>query len=450
MPLKPKDKALQSTGFSFNEEQFIEDVFCDQYILVIGSEVIMNREIEPSGDVNQYLLKGFNDDYHEDFRSFNDLSQKLKNGSDLVRRYLNDNIEYAEEDIAPELRALLETRLFPLVLTTTFDGYLEFMMRKIWGERLRVVNIDDKKSLDDLRNALRSCRNGEKYNEPTLFYIFGKAEGDSPFRKFVVSDDDAIQIIEKWILRPEDDEIMQLIRSKKLLALGCKYDNWYFRFFWFILKREVSRFWEGQVAFALDKTDKTDNQLDRFLTQSRIYRHPDARAFMSKMSEMLVPSSPDSPYWNLLQKRREAGGIFISYCSKDVTLARQLFFSLQKEGYRVWFDSSSLLGGDNYNIEIARAIGACKVFIALLTPNVAADISAGKMDHYYNREWQMAGQVEGKCILPVAMDGYRLRADYHKSGFESIVGSTLSGINLMEKNGFTSLKKTLASALNQE
>lgn len=451
MPLKPKDKTRQTEGFSFNEEQFIEDVFCDQYVLVIGSEVILNWEIEPTGDVNQYLLKGFNKDHHEDFLSFNDLSQKLKNGGDLVRRYLNDNIEYAEEDLSPELGSLIQTRLFPLVLTTTFDGYLEFLMRKVWGDRLRIVNIEDKTSMDDLRNELRSCRNGERYSQPTLFYIFGKAgKEDSPLSTFVLSDDDAIQIIEKWMLLPESDAIMQLIRSKKLLTLGCKFDNWYFRFFWFILRREISRFWEGQVAFALDECDRTDNQLAKFLTQSKIYRHPDARAFMAKMAEMLVPSSPDSPYWSLSREHKNMGGIFISYCNKDVTLARQLFYSLQKEGYRVWFDSSALLGGDDYNAAIANAISSSIVFIALLTPNVAADLAAGKTDNYYNREWRMAGQMDGKRILPVAMDGYSLRAGYHQSGFENIVGSALSGINLMEKGGFGALKTTLANALNQD
>ena len=53
-------------------------------------------------------------------------------------------------------------------------------MKHVWGEgNYRVVNIDDKQSLDALRNTLVECRSGKRYTMPTLFYIFGKAVKES-------------------------------------------------------------------------------------------------------------------------------------------------------------------------------------------------------------------------------------------------------------------------------
>ena len=48
MGFKPKDntgsRIMQQQEVVFSQEQFVEDVFNDDYILVVGSEVIMNRQ----------------------------------------------------------------------------------------------------------------------------------------------------------------------------------------------------------------------------------------------------------------------------------------------------------------------------------------------------------------------------------------------------------------------
>ena len=427
----------------FDKNLFIEDAYSENYILLVGSEVILNQSIAPSGDFNEFLLHAINTVLNRHYESFREMMEDAAaTGVDEVRNLLNsERMEYnLDDDICPELRAFLETRVFNMVLTTTFDGYLETLMRSIWGNRLRVVNIDDKASLDGFRRALSECRNGRKYHEPTLFYIFGKAVTDES-KKYVRTDDDAIQIIEKWILMPKDDPILNYIRNKKLLALGCKFDNWYFRFFWYVLKREFSRFKEGQVAFMLNEGDKTDEQLRVFLERSRIYQHPDARAFMSEMTKDLTSSV------SFIVNRRAQGGVFISYCSQNVVQATKVFYLLSNEGYTVWIDNRKLNGGDDYEREIEKAIADSSVFIPILTPHIARDLASGKLDHYYNKEWSIAAQysrMKGLHILPLALDGYDFRNQYHL-GFEKTVNSTLSGIDLMQKDGI----EKLFAALNQ-
>ena len=445
MGFKPKEntgqRISQQQEMVFSREQLVSDVFNDEYVLVVGNEVIMNRQEEPTGDVNQYILRALNTSLDSHYKDFNELVTHSGDGIDAIRNLLNseEDFSYDVADMSPELCQLLKTRLFRFVLTTTFDGYLECLMEHIWGKgNYRVVNIDDKLSMDSLRNILAACRDGKRYTEPTLFYIFGKAVKDES-KKFVRTDDDAIQIIEKWIQMPKEDPVLRFIRNKKLLALGCKFDNWYFRFFWYILKREINRFREGQVAFMLNADDRTDKKLDTFLRHSRIYRHDDAYSFMNELTTMLTSADTD----HLIEKSRKRGGIFLSYCSKDRVMANQVFFMLRRQGYNVWIDNDSLHGGDNYNTDIENAIGECQVFIPLLTPHIADDLKEGRTDNYYNKEWRMATQLGNKHLLPLASNGYDLRADYHTQGFESVIGAGVSGIDLMQADGFERLIQSL-------
>ena len=455
MGFKPKEdtgrRIAQQAELVFSKEKFVEDVFNDDYILVVGSEVIMNKEEEPTGDVKQYILRALNTSLGRNYKDFNELLQHSGDGIDPIRNLLNSEADFSYDlnDISPELRDLLSTGLFRFVLTTTFDGYLETLLTDIWkqkGETLRVVNIDDKKSLDELNNILKDCREDRVYRQPTLFYIFGKAVADEA-KKFVRTDDDAIQIIEKWIQPTKHDLVLKLIRSKKLLALGCKFDDWYFRFFWYILKHNLKSLEEGQVAFLLDEHDRSEHKLRTFLRSKRIYQHGDARAFMADITQMLTSTETDNPFHDLVVRHRRRGGIFLSYCSKDVVMASQLFFTLCRKGFNVWFDNARLRGGDNYNREIADAIGEARVFIPLLTPSVADDLKKGSTDHYYNDEWRMAAQTGSKHIIPVATNGYDLRADYHTSAFESIIANALHGEDLMQPDGMKKLIDALTSNL---
>lgn len=432
----------------FSRESFIRDVFNEEYILVVGSEVILDPASHSGiGDVNQYILEALNQSAGRSFKDFDEVVAETGEDVDPIRTLLasEEDFSYSVSELCPQLRSLLETGLFPIVLTTTVDGYLETLMRSIWGEDLRVVNIYDDNSLADFRHALAECRGDRNYHQPTLFYIFGKAVKDRSM-KFVRTDNDAIQIIEKWMTIPREDRILKLIRNKKLLALGCKYENWYFRFFWYILKHDFSRFVEGQVAFLLDENDRTELNLKKFLDRTHVYVHGDARTFMAGIQQYLVSTSEQDPLNAMIRSRRRRGGVFLSYCSRDHILAEKLFFRLSERGYNVWFDSRDVDPSDDYNEEIAKAIGESRVVISLLTPAVARELGEGRKDPYYILECRMALQNDIR-IIPLAANGYDLRSASQKL-YEEQIGKSPSGLNLMEDPDLITLQEYLDNLLN--
>ncbi len=435
----------------FNNRKFIRDVLNDRYALIIGNEAILSPDVEPSGDVRQYLLRRVNESSSVQYDSYADIALDRSERVNPVRRLIeNGDIDFSVGDVSVELMSLLRTRLFTTVLTTTTDGYLESAMRQVWGDNLRVVNIRDKETVDEFQAALKKCRRGRRYSEPTLIYVFGKLVADDLAMKYVRTDADAIELIEKWMRMDVEssNEMLDFVRSKRLLALGCKYDDWYFRFFWYVLTG-VSKSSEkndydgmGEVAFTLDNDNVTECKLHQFLDRTDICILGDARAFISQVTSMLTTESADSPFRHLVVDSRRRGGIFLSYCSKDALTASQLFFQLCDRKYDVWIDSTRLYGGDDYEKEIADAISTSKIFIAVLSPNIAADLEQGDTDHYYNKEWRIAQQFGDKTIIPLAVNGYDLRAPYHQV-FESVVGRSVTGYDLMDTDGFQNLLTTL-------
>lgn len=435
----------------FNMKKFIKDVLNDKYALVIGNEIILDNRIEPTGDVHQFFLRKVNETTNVQYENYLEIAlEKSEKINPLRRLVKEDEISFQAEDVSNDLKNLLATKLFTTILTTTTDGYLEAAMRKVWGNDLRVVNIYDKETVDELQKALEACRRGKKYNQPTLIYVFGKMDIEEIKNKYVRTEADAIELIAKWIRMDTEssNKMLNFIREKRLLALGCKYDNWYFRFFWYILTG-VSKSTEennydgmGEVAFSLDKEDKTEGKLLQFLDRTDICILGDAHSFIDKVSKILTEETDDAQLRQQVMESRRRGGVFISYCSKDALTASQLFFRLCDKKYDVWLDNARLYGGDNYEKEISDAISSAKVIITLLSPHIADDLKLGNTNHYYNKEWRIAQQFGDKTIIPLAVNGYDLRADYNQ-GYEAVINRTTTGIDLMDAEGFSKLTNSI-------
>lgn len=430
----------------FNTKKFIKDVLNDKYALIIGNEIILDTKIEKTGDVHQYFLGKVNEKSNVMYESYNEIALLTDERMNPVRQLVEaGEIKFDSKSVSKELMALLETKLFTTILTTTTDGYLEAAMRKVWPGKneLRVVNIYDKETVDGLQDSLKRCRKGSKYRQPTLIYVFGKMEEDWS-KDYFRTDADAILLIEEWMRMKaqSNNEMLEFIKSKRLLALGCKYENWYFRFFWYVLTGTLdgNRKFEGpgEVAFELNSNEQSENKLLRFLERTNICVLGKADSFIQTITKALTEESEEAPFRQQVVECRRRGGIFISYCSKDALAAGQLFFQLCEKKYDVWLDNARLYGGDNYEEEIADAISSAKIFIALLSPHIADDLKNNDTEHYYNKEWRMAQQFNDKTIIPLAINGYNWRTEYHKV-FEEIINNPIHAIDLMDSDGFVKL-----------
>lgn len=61
--------------------------------------------------------------------------------------------------------------------------------------------------------------------------------------------------------------------------------------------------------------------------------------------------------------------VFISYAREDSDAARRLYNDLRSLGLNLWLDKESLFPGQNWEIEIRKAIKRSRYFIAMLSSN---------------------------------------------------------------------------------
>ncbi len=472
MARKPKGSCnrARSAERTFDEHAFIDGVFNNDYILVVGNEIILDREKFPdcNGDINQYIINEINNDLRQEranfveYRNFTDIARDTPlNQIDRIYSLLTDGYEYLLSDISPELTNLLRSKLFRFVLTTCIDSYLEMLMRDIWGDELRIVNISDYQSLKDFQDSLERSR-VNKYSQPTLFYAFGKViKGRPKPRGYVETDVDAIKIIEKWLMRVDTKYIVPFLKEKRLLALGCKFDDWFFRFFWYILTRsfddndrEGLKDIDGNLltcdnlAAMFNPDIPSDHELKNYLQRRGVCMHNDVWQFMEQIYTLLTSTGNESPFHRMIKERRRKGGIFISYKSTDAVFANEIFCKLAREnGLNVWLDNVSLNVGDDYKRFIHDAIRQAHIFIPILSPHVASDLEAqgNAICTFYSDEWRWAANNKNIKILPVAIDGYDVRNSTHKI-FEEIIGNTFHCVDMTEKPNDTHNMKKLGYA----
>mgnify|MGYP002569837009 CR=1 FL=1 len=420
-----KERMSEDTPFSWND--FVTDIIKGKYVLLVGSEVMLQKQYG-DGDSHKDILDSIVLDLKsENFlgnnfacSSFTELVRKTKRSdvrSLLINSMLGENANYqcTTDVVSEELKNLLRTKFFRIVLTTTFDEYLENVMREIWGNDLRVMNIYDEGKSFDFDGREQSS---EEFDiRPTLYYICGKVNAKG--KKFAVTENDAIEVVARWFSYRAPENFLKNIRPKGIISIGCKFDDWLFRFIWYILRKDINNIDSNlKDAVAVSFLSESGKKLNDYLKSRNVYTESDARAFIRKIID-----NKERCIRDIAAANSQIGGIFVSYAHEDMPIVSSIVDRLKKEGFNVWFDSSKLESGDSYDARISKAIANCKIFIPILSPQVKMDLQNGRADRYYiATEWALARQrarnIEGYNgnirIMPLAISGYDERAEYHR------------------------------------
>ena len=442
VPTKPSEQRIRRYS-DFTWEQFAKDCLLNKYVLVVGNEAVLNPNVNPEAEGDslklllgltiQELAQSSNvvnkeEELHRASvcKSFNDLF-KLNYSKDAVKEavlnaiHYNDFYPQFDSEIEPSLMQLLETRCFRVVITTAIDPYLEIAMEKVWGkEGFDVIQIEN------AQQSFKQVAFDEfGVSRPVLCYVFGKADPNCPNNRFVLSENDAMEKISTWFKKYETNKFLDYVKNFQLLSVGPKFNDWMFRFFWYLLRGGFGSASGGQQVAVEIKQD--DNSLANYLRQEKVKVFPDARLFMQETIEKIKAATDIS-----LLPRRE-NGVFISYAHEDRYIALPLFEKLHTSGINVWVDEEKLEGGAEYERRIRNAINNCKVFLPILSSQVKDDLVA-QNPRWYQSEWQWAqirhdeeaivnGQARFK-VVPVIVGDYRFNEHYHQQLPTCITGVT--------------------------
>src|SRR5262249_17409155 len=96
--------------------------------------------------------------------------------------------------------------------------------------------------------------------------------------------------------------------------------------------------------------------------------------------------------------------IFLAHASEDKDAVRQLYTSLKSHGFRPWLDEIDLILGQNWQLEIPKAIQSSNIFIACLSKRSVAK------EGYVQKELRMALNAYAQkppgsiYLIPVKLD----------------------------------------------
>lgn len=443
----------EKTPVNNDLQDLVTKIVQGQAVLILGHEHML-RDEKCGGDLMSQMVTDFfaykhqiDNNFKSTYHSFNDYYYNGANLEQMKREIAESldetNYSFSAEDYSPDVLKLLQKKCFHLVLTTTFDYYAETIMREIWGEKLRVISIFDQS------NDIKQEEVWQGDIRPTLYYVFGRAEKIK--KKFTVIDNDAMTVIKEWLSNPPAN-LMTYLSNKSILALGTKFDDWLFRFFWFALHRNPDNLNNGQVSISLASESEVDQRLKSFLDNERIPYGSMDTIIQDILSGYDIKESE-------YQKRHGRNtDIFISYADSSYDTVRHLFYSLTEAGFKVWFDKTEIHAGDSHKTVITNAINKCKVFIPVITNAVKEVISKDDSQFHYFRdvEWQTAlsrmalnNTSDPILVMPFCMDGLTIKDlnfSDSQSEYRDFICVKSAGDNRTEanyKNFIADLKKSL-------
>ncbi len=401
------------------------------YVLVIGSRGLMDVGRCGTDDADTVMLElaraaaGKGRYKADSFNDFNSLCSGLEGRAKSLFGTAFANNRLTKEVINPAVVSLIESKAFRVVLTTSPSPVVEKIMRDTWGDTLNVLGISDKEHCDISEND--KIDGDRSLMPPTLYYIFGRPEPTN--NDYALNDNEKIEKMKVWLSgESAPKRILSYVRSKKLFAYGCKFDDWFFRFLWHTFRPngDISK---GDVALPFDiENSVEDMRLREYLSRYNVHIVDNPEGYISRLAEKITANmtkftgrfdiNPDALHRH----------VFISYTHRDYVNAMRIYNHLVDKKIPVWLDHYKLRGGDEFDKEINKGIESCGVFLPLLTANVRSDsekILAWKNDsslpepkenqsYYRVNEWARGCDANAEWkVIPVATFGYDYTKDYH-------------------------------------
>jgi hypothetical protein len=92
--------------------------------------------------------------------------------------------------------------------------------------------------------------------------------------------------------------------------------------------------------------------------------------------------------------------VFVSYAKSDREFALSLTSQLVKQGHRAWIADDELYPGDNWPLEIGKALETCDAMVVILSPNSGKSESQRHEINYALSSERYSGRVIPVFIGP--------------------------------------------------
>jgi TIR domain/SIR2-like domain len=196
--------------------------------------------------------------------------------------------------------------------------------------------------------------------------------------------------------------IINALKNKNLLFLGCAFPDWMVRFILRLLSNEPMHDWGSKrtVIVVNDMSDVRKKQYEFLKNYDVVIYEGNTSDFIRELSNRWKQKNPTAV------KNKT---IFLSYTVKDKEAVENLKNAIEGiNNVTCWYDNREIAPGDDFKTEIAKNIKSADLFIPLISAN-----SLLHKDGYVQLEWFTADNVNtfrkidgntSKYLMPVVID----------------------------------------------
>ncbi|WP_300704210.1 SIR2 family protein [Bacteroides sp.] len=334
---------------------------------------------------------------------FSKCNDNLKTG---IRAFLNEKGNLLR--LHPQVEQLLLHADFPLIITTSYTNAIEQLLEN----RYESLSYYKEKSKQDIGNIVINQDDCEVIDKRTIYHLFGKINSNLPC---VITEIDFLSYLHcLHDKQTQPERLMNYLKNRYLVALGCNMPDWTFRFLLCSFKNltktnseSKSNKYNGGVL-----QPKIDEDMVEFLSNIDYYSGCQIDNFLEKLNQKL--------------SERVKVSVFLSYSESPQATTYQAILNAkqQLENYfDVYFfpDRPSELTQQYWN-DIRNGLEKARYIIPVITPKLLRVIERSprlavepqpddKQEKGIITEWKYAMEIYEKKYkptlysLPLLLDG---------------------------------------------
>ena len=277
--------------------------------------------------------------------------------------------------------------------TAVYNNVLENNLTTIRKQTATSINFSINEPFSD-------CDDLDKLRVPFVFNVFGSLLYTvDP----ALSEEDMLEYTGYFKEKIKNaTNIINALKNKNLLFLGCDFPDWMVRFILRLLSNEPMHDWGSKrtIIVVNDMSDVRKKQYEFLKNYDVVTYDGNTKDFVEELSSRWKQKNPSSVKNKM---------IFLSYTVKDKDAVENLKKAIEGiNNVTCWYDNREIVPGDDFKTEIAKNIKSADLFIPLISAN-----SLMHKDGYVQLEWFTADNVNtfrkidgntGKYLMPVVID----------------------------------------------
>lgn len=341
----------------------------------LASELVRRLHLEEASLPQSYSLLQVSNLYLAD----------RDNDAEDLHREVRDILQAHSWPVPDPLRRLVAIRDLNLFVSTTFDSLLADALNNDPSRQPPRILAYSENAPPQSQDVAPDFASAPK---PTVFHLFGKFQ---PSGDYALTEERILEYshrLQSSDRRPTN--LFDLLRTRRLLILGCSLPGWLARFILRASKGDGLLTQGARGSVVADAGSCADSEFAMFLDRRKValYAEGDAVHFVRCLharwaaefpaaAPAAAPASGHDPF--------KPESVFLSYANEDLEMARQVSQALDQAGVDVWFDKLRLEAGDDFRLVIEKNIENCSCFVPLISCHTT------KMDkRFFQREWNKA------------------------------------------------------------